>query len=109
MNALNRLRLCSRKRLQRLSQEAPVKLLGGQLLFTKVTKIVFRRVSSLEEDLEKTEEKMLAAASKLDKASTACDDSERAKKVERYFVILCSPERLILFLPGGYVSQVFER
>ena len=60
-----------------------VKLLGGQLLFTKVTKIVFRRVSSLEEDLEKTEEKMLAAASKLDKASTACDDSERAKKVER--------------------------
>ena len=54
-----------------------------QLLFTKVTKIVFRRVSSLEEDLEKTEEKMLAAASKLDKASTACDDSERAKKVGR--------------------------
>ena len=52
-------------------------------MFTKVTNIVFRRVSSLEEDLEKTEEKMLAAASKLDKASTACDDSERAKKVER--------------------------
>ena len=63
--------------------ERRVKLLGGQLLFTKVTKIVFRRVSSLEEDLEKTEEKMLAAASKLDKASTACDDSERAKKVGR--------------------------
>ena len=83
MNALNRLRFCSRKRLQRLPPEARVKLLGGQLLFTKVTKIVFRRVSSLEEDLEKTEEKMLAAASKLDKASTACDDSERAKKVGR--------------------------
>ena len=83
MNALNRLRLCSRKCLQMLSPEARVKLLGGQFLFTKVTKIVFRRVSSLEEDLEKTEEKMLAAASKLDKASTACDDSERAKKVER--------------------------
>ena len=31
--------------------------------------------------MEKTEEKMLAAATKLDKASTACDDSERAKKV----------------------------
>ena len=44
-------------------------------------KCVCRRVSSLEEDLEKTEEKMLAAATKLDKASTACDDSERAKKV----------------------------
>ena len=78
-------------------------------MFTKVTKIVFRRVSSLEEDLEKTEEKMLAAASKLDKASTACDDSERAKKVERYFVILCPIERLIVYLPGGYVSLVFER
>ena len=83
MNALNRLRFCSRKRLQKLSPDPRVKLLGGQLLFTKVTKIVFRRVSSLEEDLEKTEENMLAAASKLDKASTACDDSERAKKVER--------------------------
>ena len=31
---------------------------------------ICRRVSSLEEDLEKTEEKMLAAATKLDKAST---------------------------------------
>merc|ERR1711955_9490 len=40
-----------------------------------------RRVSSLEEDLEKTEEKMVAAAGKLDKAATASDDSERAKKV----------------------------
>merc|ERR1712114_121496 len=40
-----------------------------------------RRVSGLEEDLEKTEEKMVQAASKLDKAGTAADDSERAKKV----------------------------
>ena len=41
----------------------------------------FRRVSGLEEDLEKTEEKMVAAVAKLDKAATAADDSERAKKV----------------------------
>merc|ERR1712177_34341 len=40
-----------------------------------------RRVSGLEEDLEKTEEKMVAAVAKLDKAATAADDSERAKKV----------------------------
>merc|ERR1712186_254370 len=40
-----------------------------------------RRVSGLEEDLEKTEEKMVAAVAKLDKAGTASDDSERAKKV----------------------------
>merc|ERR1712029_1044133 len=40
-----------------------------------------RRVSGLEEDLEKTEEKMVAAVAKLDKAGTAADDSERAKKV----------------------------
>merc|ERR1739842_273380 len=33
------------------------------------------------EDLEKTEEKMVAAVAKLDKAGTAADDSERAKKV----------------------------
>merc|ERR1712226_1659646 len=39
-----------------------------------------RRVSGLEEDLEKTEEKLLQAAAKLDKAGTAADDSERAKK-----------------------------
>merc|ERR1711879_899850 len=39
-----------------------------------------RRVSGLEEDLEKTEEKMVAAVAKLDKAGTAADDSERAKK-----------------------------
>merc|ERR1711874_148457 len=32
-------------------------------------------------DLEKTEEKMVAAVAKLDKAATASDDSERAKKV----------------------------
>merc|ERR1712114_149268 len=40
-----------------------------------------RRVSGLEEDLEKTEEKMVQAVGKLDKAATASDDSERAKKV----------------------------
>ena len=40
-----------------------------------------RRVSGLEEDLEKTEEKMVAAVAKLEKAGTAADDSERAKKV----------------------------
>ena len=40
-----------------------------------------RRVSGLEEDLEKTEDKMTAAVAKLDKAGTASDDSERAKKV----------------------------
>ena len=51
------------------------------LLIQRGLKCVCRRVSSLEEDLEKTEEKLLAAATKLDKASTACDDSERAKKV----------------------------
>merc|ERR1711971_1013704 len=38
-----------------------------------------RRVSGLEEDLEK--EKMVAAVAKLNKAGTAADDSERAKKV----------------------------
>merc|ERR1712227_704715 len=40
-----------------------------------------RRVSGLEEDLEKTEEKLQQAMAKLDKAGTAADDSERAKKV----------------------------
>merc|ERR1712055_1276539 len=40
-----------------------------------------RRVSNLEEDLEKTEGKMVQAVAKLDKAGTAADDSERAKKV----------------------------
>merc|ERR1711987_30969 len=40
-----------------------------------------RRVSGLEEDLEKTEEKLLQAAAKLGKAGTAADDNERAKKV----------------------------
>merc|ERR1712060_464923 len=40
-----------------------------------------RRESGLEEDLEKTEDKMVAAVAKLDKAGTAADDSERAKKV----------------------------
>merc|ERR1711913_182451 len=40
-----------------------------------------RRVSGLEGDLEKTEEKLTQANTKLDKAGTAADDSERAKKV----------------------------
>merc|ERR1712234_35068 len=40
-----------------------------------------RRVQGLEEDLEKTEEKLLTANQKLDKAATAADDSERMKKV----------------------------
>ena len=40
-----------------------------------------RRVSGLEEDLDITETKMAAAMGKLDKAATAEDDSERAKKV----------------------------
>merc|ERR1712077_58979 len=38
-------------------------------------------VQGLEEDLEKTEEKLLQANAKLDKAGAAADDSERAKKV----------------------------
>ena len=42
---------------------------------------LFRRVSGLEEDLEKTEEKLLVANQKFDKAATAADDSERMKKV----------------------------
>merc|ERR1712030_43513 len=40
-----------------------------------------RRVQGIEEDLEKTEEKSLLASSKLEKAGTSADDSERAKKV----------------------------
>jgi len=40
-----------------------------------------KRVSAMEGDLETTEEKMVAAVAKLDKAATASDDSERAKKV----------------------------
>ena len=40
-----------------------------------------RRVQGLEEDLEKTEERLLLANQKLDKAATAADDSERMKKV----------------------------
>ena len=42
-----------------------------------------RRVSGLEEDLEKTEEKLLVANQKFDKAATAADDSERMKKVAK--------------------------
>jgi len=34
-----------------------------------------RRVQGLEEDLEKSEEKLLIASQKLDKAATAADDS----------------------------------
>ena len=40
-----------------------------------------QETAGVKEDLEKTEEKMVAAVSKLDKAGTAADDSERAKKV----------------------------
>ena len=43
---------------------------------------LIRRVSGLEEDLEKTEEKLLVANQKFDKAATAADDSERMKKVK---------------------------
>ena len=42
---------------------------------------VCRRVQGLEEDLEKCEDKLLVASQKLDKASTAADDSERMRKV----------------------------
>merc|ERR1711931_515848 len=45
------------------------------------TNALNRRVSGLEEALEITETKMVQAVSKLDKAATASDDSERAKKV----------------------------
>ena len=38
-------------------------------------------MASLEEDLDITEQKMVIAVGKLDKAGTAADDSERAKKV----------------------------
>ena len=40
-----------------------------------------KRVSGLEEELEKTEEKLLAASQKLGLASTAGDDSQRMCKV----------------------------
>ena len=42
-----------------------------------------RRVQSLEGDLELFEEKLVIANSKLDKASTAVDDSERLRKYFR--------------------------
>merc|ERR1712211_126694 len=42
-----------------------------------------RRVSGLEEDLEKTEEKMVAAVAKLDKAATAADDSSVPRRCSR--------------------------
>ena len=64
--------------------------------YLTLTKVLFynfhdliRRVSGLEEDLEKTEEKLLVANQKFDKAATAADDSERMKKVKTtYFTIL---------------------
>ena len=40
-----------------------------------------QETAGVKKDLEKTEEKMVAAVSKLDKAGTAADDSERTKKV----------------------------
>merc|ERR1711881_767262 len=40
-----------------------------------------RRVQGLEEDLEKTEERLLIANQKLDKAATAADDSARMRNV----------------------------
>merc|ERR1711890_105331 len=39
------------------------------------------RVQTIEGDLEISEEKMVTAVAKLDKASTATDDSERMRKV----------------------------
>merc|ERR1711936_1041722 len=40
-----------------------------------------RRVSGLEDDLEKCEDKLLIATQKLDKAATTADDSDRMRKV----------------------------
>merc|ERR1712029_547434 len=40
-----------------------------------------RRIQMLEEDLEKSEERLLTATQKLDQASTAGDDSQRMCKV----------------------------
>merc|ERR1711910_269020 len=40
-----------------------------------------RRIQNLEEDLEKSEERLLTATQKLDQASTAGDDSQRMCKV----------------------------
>merc|ERR1719219_3246801 len=40
-----------------------------------------RRIQMLEEDLEKSEERLLTATQKLDQASTAADDSQRMCKV----------------------------
>merc|ERR1711899_327884 len=40
-----------------------------------------RRIQMLEEDLEKSEERLLTATQKLDLASTAADDSQRMCKV----------------------------
>ena len=38
-------------------------------------------IKSLEEDLEKSEDKLLMASQKLDKAATAADDADRMRKV----------------------------
>merc|ERR1719412_2936290 len=40
-----------------------------------------RRIQNLEEDLEKSEERLIIATQKLDLASTAADDSQRMCKV----------------------------
>ena len=40
-----------------------------------------RRIQGLEDELEKSEDKLLLATQKMDKAATAADDSERMRKV----------------------------
>ena len=40
-----------------------------------------RRIQSLEDDLEKCEDKLQIATQKLDKAATTADDSDRMRKV----------------------------
>ena len=40
-----------------------------------------RRIQNLEEEVEKTEDRLLTASQKLDLASTAADDSQRICKV----------------------------
>merc|ERR1712228_159 len=72
----------ARIRAQKGEDEVEELLIKSRQLETELEmNALTRRVSGLEEDLEKTEEKMVAAVAKLDKAGTAADDSERAKKV----------------------------
>merc|ERR1711994_362724 len=72
----------ARIRAQKGEDEVEELLIKSRQLETELEmNALTRRVSGLEEDLEKTEEKMVAAVAKLDKAATAADDSERAKKV----------------------------